>query len=84
MIWIQNLEKHVFQREFVGRSIFAENQIQWIHALMAVFGTNYEMSFDGSKQVPKETQLAGKNLKISHKQKSFIISLINGFKLCCV
>ena len=44
---------------------------------MAVFGTNYEMSFDGSKQVPKWSQLVEFFFKISPKQKSFIISQIN-------
>ena len=37
-------------------TISIENQLlQWIHALTAVFGTNYEMPFDDSKQVPKWT-----------------------------
>ena len=51
---------------------------------MAVFGTNYAMSFDGSKEIPKWTYLVEKKFKISQKQKSFIISQINGSKSLAV
>ena len=49
---------------------------------MAIFWTNSEISFNGSKQVPKWTSLVEKKCKISQKQKSFIISQINSSKSC--
>ena len=42
-----------------------------MHTLAAVFRTNFEMSFGGSKQVPKETNFVEKKLKISQRQKKF-------------
>ena len=53
-------------------------------AMVAVFGTNSEMSFDGSNQVPIGTNFGENKFKISQRQKSFIISQINGSKSCFV
>ena len=38
---------------FSCNSFFAENWIEWIHALVAVFGNNIEMSLHASKKGPK-------------------------------
>ena len=54
------------------------------YALVDVFRTNSEMSFDGSKYLPKWTYSVKKYFKISQKQKSFTISLINGSKSCFI
>ena len=56
MIAIQNFEKVLFWlqfQQFIGSSIFGENSLERIHALLAVFETNIEMSPYESKQVPK-------------------------------
>ena len=50
-------------------SIFAENVLEWIHALVAASVTNIELFPLDSKQVPKWRYLVEKNLKISQKQK---------------
>ena len=47
---------------------------------MAIFVTNSEKSFYGSKQLPKWTYLVEKNFKISEKQKSFNLSQMIGSK----
>ena len=49
---------------------FAENMLEWIHALVAVLGTNIKMSLDGSKQGPKWRYLMRKKFNIS-KAKMF-------------
>ena len=58
---------------FIVSSIFVENWLEWIHALVAVFGTNIEMSPYESKQVPKCRYLVEKIFKISQKQNFFPI-----------
>ena len=45
---------------------FAENWLEWIDALVAVFGTNIEMSPYDSKRVPKWRYLVEKNIKHFH------------------
>ena len=42
---------------------------------MAVFGTNYEIPFDGSKQGPKWTYLVEKNWKFIKRKKKGLLSV---------
>ena len=64
-------------------SIFAENGLEWIHALVAVFWTNIEMYPYDSKRVLKWRYLVD-FFYISQKQHFFLIGQINGSKSCFV
>ena len=64
VILIQNIEIFHFGFNFIEllpSSILVENWLEWIHALVAIFGTNVETSLYGSKQVPKWRYLMEKN-----------------------
>ena len=84
---IKTLKKFYFGckcSKFIVRSIFDENWLEWIHAVVAVFRTNIEMSLDYSKEVPKWRYLVEKKFKIFQKQNIFLIGQINDSKLCFV
>ena len=73
-----------YLRKFIVCSIFGENVLNESIALVAVFGTNIEMSPDESKQLPKWRYLMEKKFKIFQKQKRFYIGQINSSKSCFV
>ena len=62
--------------------IFAENWLEWIYALVAVFWTNIEISLYDSKQAPKWRYLVDIFFETSQQQKFILIGKKISLKSC--